>query len=365
MCKTRNAKVLLAVFLFCVCSIFLTPISATQQHAPPVQTAAEQDDMINIGDAINLVDTMLNGLYEINSILRDLMHVASNSAYGSYSNIQRALMNADFQTWMNEIDLAAESTEYNGFKMLDGLIESVAVRQMRKSFRITGVDMTRIGLGLDGNNLDISTPQSARQTMELLGEAIAIATQAERTCIEEYFIRLRHLPMPNRRIDRQDDDLLSIDEGMDIIQGVIMVLGYSLDNISHLKMSAIHSSLGVFSSAQMIIMDAAFHEYLNQIDSLVENMGDYLGFGMLNSSTGSMTIRLNRRPQLGGIKGKPLVIEKVDVTLAGLGLDREDLNIRTIQAAEQAIEDLDEARDLLLSIGQTYYDYIIYLETSE
>jgi hypothetical protein len=86
---------------------------------------------------------------------------------------------------------------------------------------------------------------------------------------------------------------------------------------------------------------------------------------MLNSSTGSMTIRLTQHPQLGGLRGKPLVIEKVDVTLAGLGLDREDFNIRTIQSAEQAMEDIEGAMDLLLSTYQTYYGYLNYLETSK
>ncbi len=355
MCKTRNAKVLLVVFLFCVCSIFLTRTSTAQQHVPPVRTAAEQDDMINISDAINLVDTMLNGLDEINqSILRDLMYMASRSAYGSYSNIEMALANADFQDYLNEIDLVAESTEYNGFKMLDGLIESIAVRQMRKSFRIEGVDMTKAGLGLDGDNLDISTPQSASQAMEFLGEARAIGEQAMHTYIE-YFISLKHLPEPNRRIDRQDDDLLNIDEGMGLIDHhVLIILGEIYDNIRNLKVEATKSASSSLSEAQRTIIDAGFQEGLNEIDSLANR--DYLGLEMLNSSTGSMTVRL---------KGKPLVIEKVDVTLAGLGLDREDLNIRTIQSAEQALEDLEGATDLLLSIYLTYGDYINYLETSE
>lgn len=356
MCKTRSAKVLLVVFLFVTWWISLTPTSAAQQRVPPVRAAGEQDDMINISDAINLVDTMLNGLEEIDSILRDQMYAASRSAYGSCSNIQRALMNADFQAWMNEIDLVAENTEYNGFKMLDGLIESVSVRQMRKSFEIKGIDMTKAGLGLDGDNLDISTPQLARQTIEFLGEAIAIETQAEHTYIE-YFIRLKHLPEPNRRIYRQDDDLLNIDEGIDMIDHVLRTLGVIFDYVIQSRNLAGQSSKEWFTSAQRMIMDAEFQNELNAIDWIVENAGNYLGLEMLNSSTGSITVRL---------KGKPLVIEKVDVTLAGLGLDREDLNIRTIQSAEQALEDMKGTIiDLLLPIYETYCGYLNYLETSE
>ncbi len=362
MCKAGHAKGLLVVFLFCVCSIFLTPTSAAQQHVPPVRAAAEQDDMINISDAIDLVDTVLDGFGEIDLILRDLMYMASCSAYGSYSDIQRALMNADFQDYMNEIDLAAESTEYNGFKMLDGLIESVSVRQMPKSFEIKGVDMTKTGLGLDADNLDISTVESAKQATEFLGEAIATETQAEDTYIE-YFIRLNHLLPPNRRIDRQDDDLLNIDEGIHLVEYVLSILDAIDEGLMQSKYLAVMSSQDWLTSAQRTITDAQFQEILNVIDSLAEM--DYLGLEMLNSSTGSMTVRLTQHPQLGGLKGKPLVIEKVDVTLAGLGLDREDLNIRTIQSAEQALEDTEAARDLLLSTSQTYWGYIIYLTTSK
>ncbi len=361
MCKTGNAKGLLVVFVLATWWSCLTPTSAAKEDVRP---AAEQDDMINISDAINLVDTVLDGFFYIDSILRDLMHAASRSAYGSYSDTQRALMNTYFQARMNEIDLAAESTEYNSFKMLDGLIESVSVRQMPKSFEIKGVDMTKTGLGLDGDNLDISTVESARQAMEFLGEAIAIETQAEHTYIE-YFIRLKHLPEPNRRIDRQDDNLLNIDEGIHLV-------GYVLDTLHHIEecvmqarmlAAIVISSQEGYTLAQRTIMDAMFQEQLNVIDSLAEM--DYQGLEMLNTSTGSMTVRLTQHPQLGEPRGKPLVIEKADVTLAGLGLDREDLNITTIQSAEQALEDTEAARELLLSTSQTYWGYIIYLTTSK
>jgi len=271
-------------------------------------------------------------------------------------------MNADFQDYMNEIDLVAESTEYNGFKMLDGLIESIAVRQTRKSFRINGVDMTRIGLGLDGDNLDISTPQSARQTMEFLGEAIAIGEQVRCTYVG-YFIRFNHLPEPNRRIDRQDDDLLSTDQGIDLIECTLTILDAILNKVHELRMIAAHSARHPLSAAQRHLEDIHFQNVLNEIDSLAE-MG-FWGFKMLNGSTGSVTVRLNEHPQSGGQRGKPLVIEKVDVTLAGLGLDRVDLNIRTIQSAEQALEDIEPARDLLLSTYLTYCGYLDYLETSD
>ncbi|HUS73715.1 MAG TPA: hypothetical protein VMY06_11670 [Sedimentisphaerales bacterium] len=362
MCKTGSAKVLLVVFLFVIWCSSLTSTSAAQQHVPPVRAAAEQDDMINIGDAINLVDTMLNGLEEIDSILSDLMHAASNSAYGSYSNIQRALMNAGFQVWINEIDLVAEDTEYNGFKMLDSLIESIAVRQTRKSFRIKGVDMTKAGLRLDGDNLDISTSQSAKLAIEFLAEAIATGTQAERTYME-YFILLDHSPEPNRRIDRQDDDLLNIDEGIGLI-GYMSTLLYDIFySLTQQKFLAAYSANNSLTAAQRTIIDRHFQEILNEIDSRAER--DYHGLEMLNSSTGSITVRLTQHPQLGGLRGKPLVIEKVDVTLAGLGFDREDFNIRTIQSAEQAMENIEGAMDLLLSTYQTYGGYLNYLETSK
>ncbi len=361
MCKTGNAKVWLVVLLFCVCSIFLTPTSAAKQPVPP---AAEQDDMMDISEAVNLVDTTLDGLMDIHSILRDLRYMASRSASGSYSSTQRALANVYFQALMNEIDLVAESTEYNGFKMLDGLIESIAVRQTRNSFRIKGVDMTKAGLALDGDNLDISTLQSARLTMDFLLEAIAIAIQAEQTYIE-YFISLEHLPEPNRRIDRLDDDLLTIENGIYLVGHSFMIMDIILDYVMHARFRAGTSSQEGHTPAQRTMMDAGFQEILDEIDSFAKM--DYLdwGFEMLSSSTGSVTIRLNQHPQLGGIKGGPLVIQKVDLTLVGLGLDREDLNIRTIQSAEQAMEDLVEARDLLLSTWLTYNDYLSYLDPPE
>ncbi len=348
MCKTRSAKVLLVAFILCLSSMFLAPISVAQKSVQ----AVEEDETINISDAVNLVDITLNGVEEIQSTLRDLMHVATDLGYRSYPDIQRALMNAWFQDQMNEIDLVVESTEYNGFIMLDGLIESIAVRQMRKSFRIEGIAMTQTSLGLDGVDLDISTSQSARQAMEFLGEAMAIAEQARLTYIE-YFIRLKHLPTPNRRIDRQDDDLLCIDEGMHLIQYAGMAIQNIFRNLAYLK-GAIISVNNSSSETIRMVVDSQLHYSLSDID--LQANSDFLGFEILSSSTGTVTVRL---------EGKQLVIEKVDITLTGLGLDREDLNIRTIPAAEQALEDIEGAMDLLLSIYQTYEGYWYYLATSE
>lgn len=363
MCKTRSAKVLLVVFLFVTWWNSLTPTSAAQQHVPPIQAAGEQDEMIDINDAIELVDITLDGLEDIRSILRDLRRVATRSAYGSYSSTQRAQMNADFQEYINEIDLVVENTEYDGFKMLDGSIESIAVRQMRKSFRIEGIDMTQAGLGLDGDDLDISTLQSARQAVEFLDEVAAMGTQAWFTYIE-YSIRLRHLP--NRKIDRQDDDLLSIDEGIGLLRhtyNTLSMINQEISQISQLIALAAMAPGGTLQDPQgLLILDAMF-QGLNEIDSFAEM--NYFGIGMLSSSTGSITIRLDQHPKSGGARGKPLVIEKIDVTVAGLGLDGDNLDISTPQSARQTLEFVGEAMDLLRSALITYGGYLNYLETSE
>lgn len=350
MCKTRSAKVLLVAFILCLSSMFLAPISAAQRSVQ----AVEEEEMINISDAINLVDTTLNSVEEIQSILGDLMMVAIHLGHGSYSTIQRALMNDDFQEYINEIDLVVESTEYNGFKMLDDSIESIAVRQMRKSFRIKGVDMTQTSLGLDDIDLDISTPQPARLAVVFISEAMAIAEQARVTYIE-YFIRLKHLPTPNRKIDRQDDDLLPIDQGMALLQFVTSYIEGLFRQLVQFKGAIIYVN-DSSSETMRVIMDSQLRSFLDTVDLDLDMSNWGMGFDILKSSTGTITIRLN---------GKPLVVEKVDITLAGLGLDREDLNILTIPAAEEALEDIEGAMDLLMSTYETYYGYLAYLATSK
>jgi flagellin len=115
----------------------------------------------NANDGISLVQTAEGALGEASSILVRLRELAIQSANGSTSNQDKETLDQEFQSLIGEINRIAQSTEFNGIKLLDGSSSSV-------SFQIgfgttTGVDSLSVTLdaalstSLGLNSLDIGS----------------------------------------------------------------------------------------------------------------------------------------------------------------------------------------------------------------
>jgi flagellin len=115
----------------------------------------------NANDGISLVQTAEGALNESSSILVRLRELAIQSANGSTSNQDKETLDQEFQSLIGEINRIAQSTEFNGVKLLDGSSSSV-------TFQIgfgtaTGVDTLAVTLdaalstSLGLNSLDIGS----------------------------------------------------------------------------------------------------------------------------------------------------------------------------------------------------------------
>ncbi len=134
----------------------------------------------NVLDGIALLQTMIQGLEEMNLYLVRMQELANQSATGSYSSAQRIIMNAEFQELLNEIDSIAENTEYNGIKMLNDSSGSVTINTGSESLEFAKVDVTTVGLGLD-SGLDISTVSGAQVALDAVSEAMNLLITATET----------------------------------------------------------------------------------------------------------------------------------------------------------------------------------------
>jgi len=130
----------------------------------------------NAADGISLVQTGEGALDEVSNILIRLRELAVQSKNGSMSSVDRATLDEEFQSLVDEVDRIGRSTEFNGIKLLDGSSSSISFQVgagtdpviNTLSANLSAVLAT--GLGIDV--LGLSTASAASTAMDAIDSAI-------------------------------------------------------------------------------------------------------------------------------------------------------------------------------------------------
>ncbi|MNM71548.1 A-type flagellin [compost metagenome] len=80
----------------------------------------------NIQDGISLIQTAEGAMQEIHSMLQRMNVLANQAANGTYSDSDRAGLQAEFMKLQNEIDSITEHTNFNGIPLLNGSSSTVS-----------------------------------------------------------------------------------------------------------------------------------------------------------------------------------------------------------------------------------------------
>jgi flagellin len=84
----------------------------------------------NANDGINFIQTAEGALSETHAMIKRLKELAVQSANGTYTNDERALMQLEINALKREIDRIAEATDFNGIRMLNGACEIITGTRM-------------------------------------------------------------------------------------------------------------------------------------------------------------------------------------------------------------------------------------------
>ena len=109
----------------------------------------------NANDGIGLIQTAEGALSETHSMLQRMTTLATQAANGTYNSKARANIQLEVNELSDEITRIAESTEYNGFKMLGGSTVSV--------LKYTGASVAPAG----ASKLSLQIGPTASQTLEI------------------------------------------------------------------------------------------------------------------------------------------------------------------------------------------------------
>ncbi len=136
----------------------------------------------NAQDGISMLQTMEGAMATIDDILVRMRELAEQSATGSYSDAQRALMDAEFVQLAAEIDRITEATTFNGISLLDNAATTVAIHVGTAStIDADAVDMTSATLGVDAVGATIDTAANAILALATVATAIDTKDAARAT----------------------------------------------------------------------------------------------------------------------------------------------------------------------------------------
>ncbi|WP_312692422.1 flagellin N-terminal helical domain-containing protein [Caproiciproducens sp.] len=143
----------------------------------------------NTQDGISLVQTAEGNLNETQSILNRMMELAVQSSNGTYQNdADRKNSSKEFESLKQEIDRIANTTDFNGTKLLNGSLAEVkdpadpsfgkdgltlqvgADNSEASRYTIHIPNMSAKGLGVDGAS--IATQEDARKAIGLIQKGL-------------------------------------------------------------------------------------------------------------------------------------------------------------------------------------------------
>lgn len=106
----------------------------------------------NANDGVSLIQTAEGALQETTNILQRMRELSIQSANGIYSDSDRATLDAEVQQLILELDRIAETTSFNGQKLLDGSLGKVQLQvgadaNQTIELKVQAMDAKTLGMG--------------------------------------------------------------------------------------------------------------------------------------------------------------------------------------------------------------------------
>ena len=120
------------------------------------EIAAIEQSSKNVSNGQSLLSTAEGGLSNISDMLIRARELAVQSADGSLSNADRQIVNREFSSVLNEITRVADTTEFNGKKLLNGDLSASSTNQ-------TDIQAGPSGSSTDQINLNVIEGATASQ----------------------------------------------------------------------------------------------------------------------------------------------------------------------------------------------------------
>lgn len=141
----------------------------------------------NAQDGVSLTQVAEGGLNQIANILLRLRELSIQSASDTVSDSDRGLISLEYNQMLQEVDRLANSTEYNGTKLLAGVGNKIDFQINTKnsdqvdriSFDPAQADMSTTSLGIEHSG--VSSKPLAQDTLDMIDHAIGNVSELRAT----------------------------------------------------------------------------------------------------------------------------------------------------------------------------------------
>lgn len=308
----------------------------------------------NANDAISLIQTAEGGLQEVHSMLNRMTELATKSANGTYDDdVDRQAIQDEFDALNDEIDRIADSTNFNGIKLLDGTLNNASTATVTVG---TGANTFRVSVGKDaaGKKITIGTDDSKagntiNVSVDSAGELkIALGTKDNASTYSAKQIEDAVKNAVQKAID--DGTLTNKDLANSLLsfKAEGQTISYIADDTSQAGTGE-PTSAALPGAAALKLQIGDTNDGYNQLNLTINDMKAAslgvraISVDKLDDATGAMkTIKdaintvSSQRGRLGALQNR------LEHTINNLGVTTEN-----ITAAESRIRDVDMAKEMM------------------
>jgi len=142
------------------------------------QIRSIRQDVRNANDGVSMIQTAEGGMNEIGNILIRFRELSIQSASDTVGDAERGFINKEVSQLKEEVTRIANSTEFNGKKLLSGAGDKIDIQigmnnnegEDRFSFDTSRTNVTMDALGL--GSMAVDTKESARENLDAIDSAI-------------------------------------------------------------------------------------------------------------------------------------------------------------------------------------------------
>lgn len=307
----------------------------------------------NANDAISLIQTAEGGLQEVHSMLNRMTELATKAANGTYDDdVDRQAIQDEFDALNDEIDRIAESTNFNGIKLLDGTLNNASTATVAVA---ASGNSLNVSVGKDAAATDITIGNDSTKAGGTIGVAVAStgalvitlgskeASSYSAKQIEDAVKNAVQKAIDDGTITNSDlaNSLLSFKA-----EGQTTNFAAGATTSAGTKITSSAASVGA-SALKLQIGDT--NDGYNQLNLTINDMKaaslgvDAISVKKIDDATGAMkTIKdaintvSSQRGRLGALQNR------LEHTINNLGVTTEN-----ITAAESRIRDVDMAKEMM------------------
>ena len=176
----------------------------------------------NLNEGLSLLNVVDGAINEEVSIVIRMRELATQSATGTIGTTERQATNLEFSAMRSELNRIANTTEYNGIKVLDGSLSSSASNHTTIQFGLNSNDVSSVDINRTVNVTALTALNLKLNALSISSQSgAATATEALKVTLDTMTEIRGRLGSTQNRLNRTLNNTLTVAENLTAAGSVI------------------------------------------------------------------------------------------------------------------------------------------------